>query len=60
MKKCMETDSGVQFSHSLTEQIGGQLKAGFILTDLYEDTNGSGPLHELSIPTFLATRAVKP
>ena len=60
MKKCMETDSGVQFSHSLTEQIGGQLKAGFILTDLYEDTNGYGPLHELNIPTFLATRAVKP
>ena len=39
---------------------GGQLKAGFLLTDLYEDTNGEGYLHELNIPTFLATRAVKP
>ncbi len=60
MKKCMETDSGVQFSHSLEEQLGGQLRAGFVITDLYEDTNGYGYLHDLNIPTFLATRAVKP
>lgn len=32
--------SGMQFSHTMTEQIGGQLKAGFTLLDLYEDTNG--------------------
>lgn len=50
---------GVQFSHTLEEQIGGQLKAGFTLTDLYEDTNGSGNLHEHNIPSFVATRAVK-
>ena len=52
--------SGVQFSHTAQEQIGGQLEAGFILTALYEDTNGSGFLHEMNIPTFWATRAVKP
>jgi len=51
---------GVQFSHGTDEQIGGQLKAGFILTDIYCDTNGSGRLHELGIDTFIATRAVKP
>lgn len=50
---------GIQFSHTLEEQIGGQLKAGFILTDLYEDTNGSGRLHELNVPSFVATRCVK-
>lgn len=54
-----DTDSGMQFSHTLTEQIGGQLKAGFCLTDLYEDTNGAGLLHENGIPSFAATRAVK-
>ena len=54
-----ETDSGMQFSHTLTEQLGGQLAAGFTLTDLYEDTNGEGRLHEMHIPTFIATRAVK-
>jgi len=60
MKQLTDTDSGVQFSHTLEEQIGGQLEAGFLLTDLYEDTNGEGRLHELHIPSFLATRAVKP
>ena len=40
-------------------QIGGQLKAGFIITDLYEDTNGSGKLHEYNIPTFVAIRTIK-
>ena len=55
-----DTDCGMQFSHTIEEQIGGQLKAGFILTDLYGDTNGEGYLHEHNIETFIATRAVKP
>ena len=59
MKQLEETDAGVQFSHSLEEQIGGQLEAGFTLLNLYEDTNGAGRLHELNIPTFLAMRACK-
>ena len=58
-KQLEEADCGMQFSHSLEEQIGGQLEAGFTLLDLYEDTNGEGRLHELSIPTFLAMRAIK-
>lgn len=53
-------DSGVQFSHTLEEQIGGQLRAGFVLKDLYEDFNGFGNLHEHNIPTFMATLSVKP
>ncbi|HHW79279.1 MAG TPA: class I SAM-dependent methyltransferase [Acholeplasmataceae bacterium] len=55
----VENDYGIQFSHTLEEQIGGQLKAGFILVDLYEDTNDSGLLHDFNIPTFTATKAVK-
>jgi len=50
---------GIQFSHTMEEQIGGQLEAGFILTNLYEDTDGQGVLHEYNVPTFIATRAVK-
>jgi hypothetical protein len=42
----------------MEEQIGGQLKAGFVLTDLYEDTDNEG-IGEY-IPNFIATRAVKP
>ena len=59
MAQLEAADAGVQFSHTMEEQIGGQLAAGFMLTDLYEDTNGEGRLHELNIPSFIATRAVK-
>jgi hypothetical protein len=59
MKQLQDDDAGVQFSHTLEEQIGGQLRAGFMLTDVYEDTDGFGILHEYNIPTFWATRAVK-
>lgn len=52
-------DWGIQFSHTLEEQIRGQLKTGFTLLDLYEDTNGEGFLHEYGVPTFWATLAVK-
>lgn len=59
MKQLREEDDGVQFSHFIEEQIGGQLEAGFRLLNIYEDTNGEGRLHELGIPTFLAMRSVK-
>ena len=59
MKQLQDEDAGVQFSHSLEEQIGGQLEAGFRLLSLYEDTNGEGRLHELGIPTFIAMRSMK-
>lgn len=55
----LKNDDGIQFSHTFEEQVGGQLKAGFALTHLFEDYNGYGRLHELHIPTFVATRAVK-
>lgn len=55
----VKENAGMQFSHNMTEQIGGQLKAGLTLLDLYEDTNGSGRLHELNIKTFVATKAAK-
>ena len=56
----LKNDDGIQFSHTFEEQVGGQLKAGFVLTHLYEDVNGWGKLHEFNVPTMLATRAVKP
>jgi SAM-dependent methyltransferase len=58
-KKLEENDNGIQFSHTLEEQIGGQLKAGFILKDIYEDYNDYGLLKEY-VPTYIATMAVKP
>ena len=59
MKQLQEDDDGVQFSHTIEEQIGGQLKAGFTLTDIFGDTNGYGRLQELNIESYIATRAVK-
>jgi SAM-dependent methyltransferase len=49
------------FGHNLDEQIGGQLKAGFVLTGFYED-NQPRPRFVIDrfMPTFLATRARKP
>ncbi|MDD6188104.1 MAG: class I SAM-dependent methyltransferase [Clostridiales bacterium] len=55
----MKNDWGLQFSHTIEEQIGGQLKAGFILKDVYQDTNGVGRLHEFNVPSYYATMAVK-
>lgn len=58
-KQLEEQDCGIQFSHTISEQIGGQLRAGFKLTNIYDDTNGFGRLHELNIASFVATRAIK-
>jgi SAM-dependent methyltransferase len=59
-KMLEDTDCGMQFSHTLEEQIGGQLEAGLVLTNLFSDTNGEGRLHKMGIETYIATRAIKP
>ncbi len=61
LRRSLENHEGVQFSHTLEEQLGGQLQAGFRLTHLREDRDrpGSGRLCEYA-PTYLFTRAVKP
>ena len=58
-KQLEREDAGMQFSHTLEEQINGQLEAGLTLLNLYEDTNSAGRLYELNIPTFIAMRARK-
>lgn len=58
-EESIKNDWGIQFSHTIEEQIGGQLQAGFILTDIYQDTNGAGRLHEFNVPTFYATKSIK-
>ena len=59
-KQLEDEDCGMQFSHTIEEQLGGQLKAGFVLTDIFGDTNGEGRLHEMNVETYYVTRAVKP
>ena len=53
-------DDAYEFSHTIEEQIGGQLKAGFVLTDLYEDMDTGTLLSHYNFPEYIATRAVKP
>jgi len=48
----------VAFSHTLAEQIGGQLRAGFALMDLYEDRDRSGVFARY-MNSYAATCAVK-
>ncbi|MGJ5641346.1 class I SAM-dependent methyltransferase [Formosa sp. S-31] len=48
------------FGHSLSDQISGQLEAGFNLTHMYEDDWGGEQKLDAYFPAFIATRAVKP
>jgi SAM-dependent methyltransferase len=49
----------LEFGHTLDDQIGGQIDAGFVLTGFYEDIDPTSVLGKI-IPTFIATRAEKP
>lgn len=53
----------LEFSHTLDEQIGGQLDAGFVLTGFFEDNWGQDAKKEVVLanhmPMFMATRALK-
>ena len=61
LERVIASDHTVEFSHTLEAQIGGQLHAGFRLTDLYEDVDRGPPEsgRSLYFPTCMATRAVK-
>ncbi len=50
--------SPLEFSHTFTDLIGGQLAAGFHLVDMYEDTDVRDPLAQY-MPLYMATRAIK-
>lgn len=59
----LETEEPLVFGHSLEDQIGGQLRAGLMLIDLYGDGWGDDdPEHQTydrHLPSFFATRARK-
>lgn len=56
------TDKGqpLCFGHTLDDQIGGQLDAGFLIAGFYEDRHVEGDKLSALVPTFIATRAIKP
>lgn len=62
LQKVTRDKEPLEFSHTLEEQIGGQLQAGLMLTDLFEDRWGPDANDPLSkfMNTYIATRAIKP
>jgi len=47
------------FGHSLSDQIGGQLEAGFMLTDLFEDGWDEENKTNEYFPALIGTRSIK-
>lgn len=58
VQSVLSTRGAIEFSHSLTAQIGGQLRAGFTLVDMYEDTDREAAIAEY-FPCYLATCGIK-
>ncbi len=58
-RRYTDKDEPLVYGHTLEDQIGGQIDAGFILAGFYEDRDLTHPLAKF-LPTFIATRAVKP
>jgi SAM-dependent methyltransferase len=54
-----EQDAPLEFGHTLADQIGGQIAAGFALTGFYEDIDPDTILGKY-IPSYIATKATKP
>jgi len=48
----------LEFGHSLTDLLGSQCAAGFVITDLYEDVMLDSPLGKFH-PNYFASRALK-
>jgi len=59
LDKCIEEGIPLEFGHSLTDLIAGQIDAGFVITGFYEDICPDTPLSKYH-PAYIATRAVKP
>jgi len=63
-QRFIDDGRAVEFSHSLEDQIGGQIEAGFIITGFFEDRDGEieKPENLLSkyTPIYIAMRSIKP
>ena len=58
MEYLQKEDRPAEFGHSLTDQLAGQMDAGFAIVGMYEDRHSEIKLSEY-IETYIATRAVK-
>jgi SAM-dependent methyltransferase len=60
VRRKREGGEPLEFGHTLEDQIGGQIAAGFVINGFYEDKND--PLEPLDhyASSYIATRGVKP
>lgn len=59
LEELQQSRQPMVFGHSFTDQISGQLEAGFMITDMYEDNWGGENTLDEFLPSFMATRAIK-
>ena len=59
-RKFIESNEPCAFGHTLEDQIGGQLAAGFQITGFFEDSFDQCQALSQYIDSFIATRATKP
>lgn len=57
-EKLIAAGDALEHSHTLTEQLGGQMDVGFHIIGLYEDYHGISAVSEYT-PTYIATHAMK-
>jgi hypothetical protein len=57
-RRYTDANEPLVFGHSLEDQVGGQLDAGFVITGMYEDRIDGHPLSKY-VANCVATRAVK-
>jgi len=60
LQEMLDQKEPLEYSHTLTDQIAGQIEAGFQLTGFFEDywSGNTRPLNAF-IPPFIATRSLK-
>lgn len=58
-RQVIEQNIPLEFGHTLEDQLGGQISAGFFITGFYEDRHRTHPAAQFT-PTYIATRAIKP
>lgn len=60
IERLVAAKQALEFGHTLEQQLGGQIEAGFVITGFYEDwwTDDATQLNRYS-PTSMATRGIK-
>lgn len=59
LERLQKEDRPAEFGHSFTDQLTGQIDAGFSIIGMYEDHHNGLKISEY-IETYIATRALKP